>query len=85
MFMNTIECRNTSCCNREGPRREQRRPQLIMMIPVMMTAMDMISVGMITNLPIHLLCTKGEDLAVVVLLLLEDINIRVDGALYTEV
>ena len=45
----------------------------------MMIAMGMISVGMITNLPIHLLCTKGEDLAV---LLLEDINIRMDGALW---
>lgn len=77
MFMNTIECRNTNCCNRKGHGREQRRPRLIMMIPVMMIAMDMISVGIITNRPIRRLSMKGGELVLVVLR--EDINIRIAG------
>ena len=51
-----------------------------MMIPVMMIAMDMTSVGIITTLPIHRLCMKGEEL-VVLAVLLEDINIRIEGGI----
>ena len=43
----------------------------------MMIAMDMTSVGIITTLPIHRLCMKGEEL-VVLAVLLEDINIRIE-------